>query len=203
MSVVGGVNMRNKIIKFIITIFLIILLIPSIIYASNFIHAYIVDYTIIYHMPINDKLNYPLLSYEDNTYIAIRDMASILDKNIIWQGEEKKIYFSSKDSSENIIKEEETALAIAEAIAKEYYKDKISSNTEYYVTYAQADGIEPDDLWCVFIKFEFDSNVDKKENIMFEPDVEIDINPLTCNFSILERTSDGNLVRILDFKNLL
>lgn len=86
---------------------------------------------------------------------------------------------------------------------QEYYKDKISSNTEYYVTYAQADGIEPDDLWCVFIKFEFDSNVDKKENIMFEPDVEIDINPLTCNFSILERTSDGNLVRILDFKNLL
>ena len=195
--------MRNKIIKFISTIVLIIFLIPSIIYASNFIHAYIVDYTIIYHIPINDKLNYPLLSYEDNTYIAIRDMASILDKNIIWQGEEKKIYFSSKDSSENIIKEEETALEMAEAIAKEYYKDKISSNAEYYVTYAQADGIEPDDLWCVFIKFEFDSNVDKKENIMFEPDVEIDINPLTCNFSILERTSDGNLVRILDFKNLL
>lgn len=110
--------MRNKIIKFISTILLIIFLIPSIIYASNIIHAYIVDYTIIYHMPINDKLNYPLLSYEDNTYIAIRDMASILDKNIIWQGEEKKIYFSSKDSSENIIKEEETAWGCDKIAAK-------------------------------------------------------------------------------------
>ena len=149
------------------------------------------------------QVTIPTLSYNDNTYIAIRDVGEMVDKDVEWYEEYQEIRFVKKDLSEGIVKEQETALAIGKAIAAEYYPDRVDENTEYLATYTQITSISVNDIWCVFIRFNDEKVVHNEEEMVTGMDVRIDINPMTCNFRILERNIDGEIVEVLEFKNAI
>ena len=62
---------------------------------SNIIQAYIVDYDISY----GNRLTYPLISYNDNTYMAVRDVASLWNKDVSWISKNADIF----DNVDNLI----------------------------------------------------------------------------------------------------
>ena len=61
--------------------------------APALIQAYLVDY---YIEPFGERLSYPLISYNDNTYMAVRDVASLLNKDVEWFDDNKRILFMSR-----------------------------------------------------------------------------------------------------------
>lgn len=171
--------------------------IPSVIAVSNAIQAYLVDYKISYFGTLNNKLSYPLISYNDNTYMAVRDVAEILNKDISWIEEDQTIRMSSKShgngKEKNVIKEEKTALAIGKAIIEEYYKDEVNENSSYYVSYVDVTGLEFDDRWSVFVKFN-PSETDDETNIFYNYDVCVEISVISGNFSIYDNNTKETIV---------
>lgn len=164
---------------------------------SNIIQAYIVDYDISY----GNRLTYPLISYNDNTYMAVRDVASLWNKDVSWQNEEKRIEFLSRTPQYNIIKEPETALSIGKAIFSEYYKDKMNENSVFHVCYSEVQDILNDDLWWVSVIFNPKEEISDETYVMLNADARIEINPLTCNFALIEAQPEGGFKTIIDFKS--
>ncbi len=70
---------------------------------------------------------YPVLSYDDTTYIAIRDVAKIMSKDVNWDENENSIVFLSP--MERAINNYDTGETIGKAIIKEFYNDKITENS--------------------------------------------------------------------------
>jgi hypothetical protein len=171
--------------------------IPSAIAVSNTIQGYIVDYNITYYGDLNKKLSYPLISYNDNTYMAVRDVANLWNKDINWSEDDKSILLYSKshnnDYKKNVIKEEKTALAIGKAIIEEYYPDDVNENTTYYTTYAYATGFEYDDCWSVFAQFNPDE-ADDANTIMEKYDVRVSISVISGNFKIYDNNTYKTIV---------
>jgi len=180
-------------------IVLLLLSIPSMAQISNLIQAYLVDYDISYGKSLNSSLSYPIISYNDNTYMAVRDVAFLWNKDITWNQEYKSINFVSREKKENIIKKEETALKIGKAILEEYFTDKIKENSAYHVTYAEPDGIDAEDVWRVSVIFDASGAVND-DYILSHPDAIVQINPLTCNFCVSEVQTNGEYVNIVDYK---
>jgi predicted esterase YcpF (UPF0227 family) len=169
---------------------------PIIIAASNTIQAYLINHRIVYHRTLNDSLQYPLISYNDNTYMAIRDVAELWNKNISWDEENQSINLSSRRDEYNIIKQKETALAIGKAILEEYYGEKITEKAMYDVTYAMADR----NFWYISIVFSPSEEANEDQYVLLNPDVRVEIDPVTCNFRLLEMQPDGGSKEIVPFK---
>jgi hypothetical protein len=178
--------------------------IPSAIAVSNTIQGYIVDYNITYYGDLNKKLSYPLISYNDNTYMAVRDVANLWNKDINWSEDDKSILLYSKshnnDYKKNVIKEEKTALAIGKAIIEEYYPDDVNENTIYYASYTYATGFEYDDCWNVYAQFNPDfsqfnpDEADDVINIIQNHDVHVSISVISGNFSIYDNNTYKTIV---------
>ena len=72
---------------------------------------------------------YPVLSYDNTTYIAVRDVAKMLSTDVRWDENENSIAFSSP--MERAINNYDTGETIGRAIIKEFYNDKITENSIY------------------------------------------------------------------------
>lgn len=192
---------RKSILLIAIIIMLVIIKILPVTAVSNMVQAYLVNYKINYYSTLNERLVYPLISYNDNTYMAVRDVASLWNKSIDWNEGNQTINFKSNDAKKNIIKEPETALEIGKAIFKEYYEDKVNKDSAYYVAYSEPDACEADDLWNVYVIFNPTEEVNSDElYVMLHCDARVDINPLTCNFRLLNTQADGKFETIVKFK---
>ena len=85
--------------KFIIVLsFIVVMVISMVTFAltTETIEANIVDYTIFGQIDsikgrISDYLQNPIISYNDNTYISVRDLAKLISKNVEWSEESKEI----------------------------------------------------------------------------------------------------------------
>ena len=165
--------------------------------SSETIKAYLVDYDVSLYGNLNDRVSYPLISYNDNTYIALRDFAKEINREIFWNEESKTVYFRSKsnlaDSNANIIKEEKTALAIGKAIIEEYFGDKINENSIYNVRYIITTALEYDDVWGVYVKFNPEGENALEEDIN-DYDVSVQINAVTGNFKIYDSDTEETVV---------
>lgn len=64
--------------------------------------------------------DYPLLSYEDATYIAVRDATDVYNREVIWDEEEQSITIERKPDY-MVIEFEETALEIGKALLESYF----------------------------------------------------------------------------------
>ena len=106
---------------------------------SDFISAKLVDYKIhLGGLVINDNLQNPLISYNDYTYISVRDVAMMIAREIWWNEEREDIRFVKPERENHIIKKEDTALAIGKAIVEEHYIDRINENTKYLTVYLES-----------------------------------------------------------------
>lgn len=99
---------------------------------------------------------YPILSYNDTTYISLRDVAKMISKNIRWESKYNKVIFES--AKIDAIKKEETGEAIGKAIVKEFYSDRITKNTIYRVGQA-SQSLDFDDVFTLAVIFEPDENI--------------------------------------------
>ncbi len=170
--------------RFIIVIFIMALLISTTVLSNfNQISAFIIKPHIVYQGDLEKRLKYPLISYNDNTYMAMRDVAPLLKKDIIWNAEDGSIIFKSYKNENNIIKNKETALNIGKAILNEYFQEKIGENSVYAVSYVGVNGIEDDNLWQISVVFENKQNADK-DFVLFNPDAYVIINSQTGNFGV-------------------
>lgn len=187
---------KNKILLVGIILVSIFITAPLIIAASNAVQAYLIDYQIVYHRTLNDSLQYPLISYNDNTYMAIRDVADLWNKNIKWDEKSQKVELSSRRDEYNIIKQKETASTIGKAILEEYYGEKITENSMYDVTYAIGDR----NFWFISIVFNPTEKANEEQYVLLNPDVRVEIDPITCNFRLLEIQPNGESKEIIPFK---
>lgn len=182
--------MKNK---YKILVFLtLILLMPSIIYASSTIQTYIVeDIDIRCPWSLNNQLDYPLLSYNDNTYMSVRDVAKLKNKDIIWQEDDRKIVFVKKYENDYIIKDEKTAMAIGKGLVEGYFGAQISENTLYDVRESAYDDNYSDNTWLVSAKFNSEKKEYENDEILLNPDARVEISAVTGDFKIIEFDRNG------------
>ena len=166
---------------------------------SNIIEAYISDYNLEVYRNMGYEFEYPIISYKDNNYIAIRDVARLWNKDVYWNGQSHSIEFISRSDYDNIIKNEDTALAIGKAIISEYFSKDIKENSAYSVTYAEVTSSYDDDCWRVSVIFDSADNV-SDEDILFKADAAVDINASTGNFSITDFRGERSS-KVLGFRS--
>ena len=139
----------------------------------------------------------PLLSYNDNTYISVRDIAKLISKDIEWSEGSKEITLKQPDEEKQVIKKAETALAIGKAVAEDYYLDYVDENSFYYVTYLQPTADWADCVYEVHILF--NATDDEKNDLVTllnVSNVVIIVDPIDGNIIIKERQKSGDLQEI-------
>lgn len=116
----------------------------------------------------NYNLRYPLLETEGKTYISVRDMADIFNKDVEWNENDQTIYLESKEKE---IKLNETiTLKYAQAIVEDRFFSRVSSNTKYKF-FAGAIRGKAADFYEVYIWFDGEENMEKEADckILFTP----------------------------------
>lgn len=81
----------------------------------------------------NYNLQYPLLETEGKTYISVRDMADIFDKDVEWNENDQTIYLKAKEKKNILQIDDKIALKYAQAIVETRFPSKVSLNTQYLV----------------------------------------------------------------------
>ena len=122
--------------KSIVISLIICIIIGVTVYAKteNAIEAYLVDHKIlINNIEFNNKLENPLISYRDRTYISLRDMAKYLNQNVYWYEEDNTISMWKQNEDHLLINSYDTALTIGKAVVEERYADEVSENTKYAI----------------------------------------------------------------------
>lgn len=146
---------------------------------------------------------YPVLSYDNTTYIAVRDVAKMLSKDVRWYENENSIAFSSP--MERAINNYDTGETIGRAIIKEFYNDKITENSIYRTDFCGRSWFL-DDTFIEEVIFEPDKNInldDLKANdgydleyqlyIANHCDVRVHISAIDGRIFIEERDEDNNM----------
>lgn len=112
--------------KFITALSLIVIMVismASFALTTETIEANIVDYTIFGQIGsikgrISDYLQNPIISYNDNTYISVRDVAKLISKNVEWSEEGKEITLKQAEKDAQLIKSSETALEMGKLLQR-------------------------------------------------------------------------------------
>ena len=146
---------------------------------------------------------YPVLSYANTTYIAVRDVAKMLSKDVRWDENENSIAFSSP--MERAINNYDTGETIGREIIKEFYNDKITENSIYRTDFCGRSWFL-DDTFIEEVIFEPDKNInldDLKANdgydleyqlyIANHCDVRVHISAIDGRIFIEERDEDNNM----------
>lgn len=90
--------------------------------------------------PANNLVDNPIISYNDRTYISIRDLAKFFGCNVLWNERTGSIHVLY-ESKEDIIKSTTTASQIAIAMLKQNYPLQVTESTKYYTYRADSDMI--------------------------------------------------------------
>lgn len=122
---------------------------------------------------INYKLKHPLISYNERTYISIRDFAKLTNMDVYWNEEYHKIELVGM-KKEEIISQPETALEIGKAVIEERFYNLITETTQY----ANSGKIDMDhrgarSYYEIYVTFECDrnfnlQNIIDNENTIFD-----------------------------------
>ena len=154
---------------------------------ENSVEAYIVDRSIIYPSRGNLGLNeeYPVLSYNDRTYVSARLVAETLGYDAVYNGD--KVYFRQPPEEKYVVKSEKMALNLGKAIIAEYFSDRITDSTCYIVSMGVIPSLEFY-TYCIIVKFNvetpFNSEDEMIETMLATHDARVVIDP--ANGEILE-----------------
>lgn len=194
----------KKILLKVSVVLLFCIALPSITSIADDIKAYIVTHEIILeNNSVNDILSNPILSYQDTTYLSIRDIAKIFNKQVEWDEGKNKVILNDMNKEEKmqpVIQDSNTALAIGEAIICQFFSEKVCDNTRYNVSKAQADHKNAMPFYIVSAVFQ--ENNDMECGIF---DVIVEINSYTGEIiSVSEKVnekSDKGTVLLTRFRD--
>lgn len=157
---------------------------------DNPINAFIVNYGIILKGgSINETLENPILSYDDRTYISVRDVAKVFEKNVVWDNESEDIVLI-ENNEKPVIWDYDTAKFIGQAIIHQFFPDEVKDSTTYEVSRAQADHPDAKPIFIVCATFDTDVNVNA-DNPNF--DVIVEINSITGRILSVSRYIEGRM----------
>lgn len=89
--------------------------------------------------PANKSCKNPLLTYNDTTYIAVRDVASFFDLDMTWIEPVDGVSLSLKTYEEPLVQNTKTALALGKALIEDHFADRITDTTLYEVSESWVD----------------------------------------------------------------
>ena len=72
-----------------------------------------------------------VLTYQDRTYVPLRDMADVFSYHVTWDEEKRGASVTREHYTRPMVEKPETALTIAKASVKWRYADKVTSDTAY------------------------------------------------------------------------
>lgn len=159
--------------------------------SANSLKVSKIDYKLIYEHERNNELQYPLLLYNDFTYIAMRDAAKMFGMEIVWNEDEKEIRWAEKYERPDIIRNNETALAVGKAILKRHFGDKINERSIFGVCYTEG-GLYYRNLWQVSVIYEPEDREYTEEDMAIEADDFVDIEPTSGRFRVNGVGQPGN-----------
>ena len=133
---------------------------------------------------VNGKLEYPLISCNDLTYMSVRDVGTLLNRKVTWIEETSDIFMNPLPE-EDIIKEWDTVYAIGKAIALEHFPDLINENTRYAAAGEEANHIGSEMYYTVYILFDAPELENEDEYIVENADVQIEIMAKTGSINII------------------
>lgn len=173
----------------IVIVFLILILIISTVWAEPEMFVNISSNKIFFNGEmISDKFNSPIIMYNDQNYIAIRDIGKVFNKDIIWDEKEQSVrMYDTYDSNESIINNSETAMEIAKAVVKEHFPEKISQNTQYAVLYSIEDRLGAPPIFEIAVCFDAPENIVNDEEIYNNANCIISINSINGNMEIQQK----------------
>lgn len=151
---------KNSVKKIFVSIIICIAItIPISTSGSDTINAYIANYRLYYRTgrSVNGLMEYPMLCYNDKAYIAITDMAKIINRNALYTEHENHIYLNrAREDYENkaLIKNDSMALAIGKIILEEYFCDRLRENSVFYVQYVSHYAEKEDNHYIVRVVFD-------------------------------------------------
>ena len=162
------------------------ILFSSILVISDNIEAQIVNHQLELYKVRNKELINPLLSYNDTTYISIRDMANLFHRRVYWRDKDKSISLYADHEEEHYnIKNPETALAIGKAILYEYFGENINENSVIRLTFTGS-GIWDDNHWRVSVIYNPDRDDMDDTYVVLHSDAYVGINPITGQFMVID-----------------
>ena len=128
-----------------------------------------VDYRVLLDGEFIDKaLDDPLLSYNDKTYVSIRDVAKHFNKDVKWTENTELITLSQKKPEKLFITNEETVLTVAKALIKEHFPDKVGTNTLYAISEISNEMVGGDTEFNVFVVFDGGSHTEEEIEYIFD-----------------------------------
>ena len=151
--------MKNR--KLIVSFLLFSILgLPVVAAVEEKVEAVITNYDImLYGANINYIFGNPILSYNDHTYVSLRDFIKLTDYEILWDEGKETITLQDKKGNLPIISKKETALAIAKEVLKEHYPDEPIEDMDFIIWNGFKGGALPEEFFEIRTIVS-DSNID-------------------------------------------
>lgn len=134
--------MVAKVFKIVSVLSAAIFMIPVISSAQNELNA-IISENNLYERFTKVSLEYPLLTYEDTTYMAVRDAGKMFGRDVSWNSDEQSITIES-NHDKRVIDSDETAMVMGKALLLEH----LGYNGECCVSYSYEE-LYKTELWKI------------------------------------------------------
>ena len=159
--------------------------------STSLVNATIVNYSINMNgYEITKDFDNSILSYEERTFISVRDVARAFNKNVSWDSESKVITLTDTNKDEPVVWDNNTALMIGKAIIGQFFPDKVNDKTIYEVGTVQVDLNSTKPIFGVFAIFNPNSSIDEN-NIFSYIDAVVEIEPSTGAIITVSKYTDG------------
>lgn len=160
------------------------------------VEAYIANNQIVYYGQGRRIITkeYPIISYNDHTYLSVREVARVFRKDIEWFQLDDgtiEIYIKQLPKEDWIVQSEELALELGKAVIKTHYSDDVSENSNYHVFGVATQAYNAEYMYAVTVNFRLPEGKSEDETYMFNnADVMILLNPQDGSMRFY-KTPDG------------
>lgn len=157
---------------------------------GNIVEALIVDRSIYDKLgrDISNDFVAPVLSYNDYTYMSVKDIANCFDLRAEWIPSTDSIRLLQPDKEAFYVKSDMMAINIAKATINEYFSEYVTDNTAYFAHLNGPVSIGNGCRYFVWVAFDFEDThtEDIDEQIINQSHVCIQIEPSNGAIELIE-----------------
>lgn len=157
---------------------------------GNVVDALIVDRSIYNKLgyDISNDFVTPVLSYNDYTYISVKDIANHFDLRAEWISSTDSIRLMQPEKEEFYVKSDTMAIDIAKAAINEYFSEYVTNTTTYFAHLKGPVSIGNGYRYFVWVSFDFETtnNEDIAEQIIEQSQVCIQLEPSNGAIELIE-----------------
>lgn len=163
--------------------------------SANSIEGTIADnYKIYYNDGIPFSHDYPIILFDNHTYVAVRDVAKNFHRDVEWVNYDDVlpyVYLKQLPEEEWVIKSKDMALALGKTIICENYPSQINENSYFYAFEVRTQTYGADIMYDIVADFEI-SEEQKADSVyvLNHANVIVKMNPQDGSFKIT-KTPEG------------